>query len=83
MKKDNPIPMIDRGTNADLITKDERWAMDVISYAKKNNPRGIKYYEGNIHSFSPHSSDSEGTSSYKKLRREMILEKRDLNGKIA
>ena len=44
MKKDNPIPMIDRGTNADLITKDERWAMDVISYAKKNNPRGIQYY---------------------------------------
>ena len=56
--------------------------MDIISYAKRNNPRGIQYYLENIASFSPHSSDSEGTSSYKKLKREMISEKRHLTDKM-
>lgn len=56
--------------------------MDVLSYVKKNNPSSFKYYEGNIRSFSPHSSDSEGTSSYKKLKREMISEKRHLTDKM-
>ena len=49
---------------------------------KKLYPFSVGYYIDRVNSFSPHQSDSEGTSAYKKLRREMLNEKQGLLIKI-
>ena len=50
---------------------------------KRLYPFSVGFYMANINSFSPHSSDSEGTQAYKKLRREMLEERQGLLIKIS
>ena len=49
---------------------------------KRLYPFNVGFYLANVNSFSPHTSDSEGTSAYKKLRREMLDERQELLIKI-
>ena len=50
---------------------------------KRLYPFNVGYYLANVNSFSPHNSDTEGTSAYKRLRREMLDERQGLLIKIS
>ena len=60
------------------MSESEKVGKVMLSSLKNMNIKGLnksmKHYM-NLPSFSPHQSDSEGTSAYKRLRREMLEEK--------
>ena len=52
---------------------------------KKMNVQGLNKpmaHYMSLPSFSPHSSDSEGTTSFKKFKREMMYEKRKMENRL-
>ena len=50
---------------ASFLSREERIGKGVISYMKKMAPFDVGFYLSNISTYSPHTSDSEGTGVFK------------------